>query len=270
VPGCWLCAYVDDDQLKVIARVAKKIHNTTRRGEMGDRNRIAFNFRLLLKSVDEMMVSIFLLNVRLPFLQHVLLSWMTQWKSTQGVKMKGKMQVAVIIGSLLLLSAGCSSSKLKPTDANFIAGLNAYYANHDECLFSSALRFPYEVSPAPDAKEERKRMDALTDAGLMKREEEKTINVSVYSLTAVVTRAGGRFCYGHRQINSIDSSTPPVNTNGLLETQVTYHYTMMDVPVWVKTPQMQAAFPDMAKALAGAATGTNKLANAGAGWQVPN
>ena len=178
-------------------------------------------------------------------------------------------RLTALFGSVILLAAGCSS-KTKPTNENFIAGLNAYYATHDDCLFPSALKFPYEVSPSANAKEDKKRMDALTDAGLMKREEDKSIHVDVYSLTAAGTRAGGRFCYGHRQIVSIDSFTPPAKSNGFLETHVTYHYKMMDVPVWVKTDQMQKAFPDMAKALSGEATGESTLANAGVGWQVPS
>jgi hypothetical protein len=186
--------------------------------------------------------------------------------------MKGTIEfrmTALISSIVLLLAAGCSS-KTKPTNENFITALNTYYATHDDCLFPSAQRFPYEVSPGANAKEDKKRMDALTDAGLMKREEDKSIHVDVYSLTAAGTRAGGRFCYGHRQVTSIDRFTPPAKANGFLETHVTYHYKMMDVPVWVKTEQMETAFPDMAKALSGDATGENTLANAGVGWQVPN
>ena len=185
--------------------------------------------------------------------------------------MNGTMEkrLTALFGSVILLAAG-GSSKTKPTNENFMAGLNAYYATHDDCLFPSALKFPYEVSPSANAKEDKKRMDALTDAGLMKREEDKSIHVDVYSLTAAGTRAGGRFCYGHRQVMSIDSFTPPTKSNGFLETHVTYHYKMMDVPVWVKTDQMQKAFPDIAKALSGEATGENTLANAGVGWQVPS
>src|SRR5580698_445760 len=186
--------------------------------------------------------------------------------------MKGtmKFRVTASIGSIVLLLAGGCSSKTKPTNEYFMAGLNTYYATHDDCLFPSALRFPYEVSPGENAKEDKKRMDALTDADLMKREEDKSIHVDVYSLTAAGTRAGGRFCYGHREVTSIDSFTPPAKNNGFLETHVTYHYKMMDVPVWAKTEQMQKAFPEMAKAFSGDAIGENTLANAGVGWQVPN
>jgi hypothetical protein len=186
------------------------------------------------------------------------------------MRKKNQIVRATILGSLVLLAAGCSSSKTKPTNENFIAGLNAYYANHDDCLFPNALRFPYEVSPGPDAKADKSRMDALLQAQLVKREEDKSINVSVYSLTPAGTRAGSRFCYGHRQVTAIDNFTPPVKTNGLMETQVSFHYTMMDVPVWAKTAEMQKSFPALQKALSGEATGQATLANAGVGWQVPN
>lgn len=187
------------------------------------------------------------------------------------MKSTTRTQTSIILVSILMLAAGCSS-KTKPTDQNFMAGLNAYYASHNDCLFSSALRFPYEVSPGPDAKQDKQRMEALMHAGLMKEPtEDKSIHVVVYSLTPAGERAGGRFCYGHREITSIDSFTSPVKAaNGILESRVTYHYKMMDVPVWAKTDDMLKAFPDMAKALAGEAVGENSVANAGVGWQVPN
>ena len=186
--------------------------------------------------------------------------------------MKGTTQrkTLVIFTSIVLLAAGCSS-KTKPTDQNFMAGLNAYYANHNDCLFPSALRFPYEVSPGPNAKRDKQRMDALMNAGLMKVTEDQSIHVDVYALTAAGERAGTRFCYGHREVTSIDSFTPPVkNASGFLESHVSYHYKMMDVPVWVKTDEMLKAFPELAKALSGDATGETTLANAGVGWQVPS
>ncbi|QNI34016.1 hypothetical protein H7849_08970 [Alloacidobacterium dinghuense] len=179
-------------------------------------------------------------------------------------------QLTVILTGVILLVAGCSS-KTKPTDENFMAGLNAYYANHNDCLFPSALRFPYEVSPGPDAKQDKQRMDALMNSGLMKRTEDQSIHVEVYALTAAGERAGSRFCYGHREVTSIDSFTPPSKeANGMLKSTVTYKYKMMDVPVWARTDEVQKAFPEMAKALLGDATGENTLANAGVGWQIPD
>jgi diadenosine tetraphosphatase ApaH/serine/threonine PP2A family protein phosphatase len=186
--------------------------------------------------------------------------------------MKGtiRKQIFVTFTGMILLAAGCSS-KTKPTDKNFMTGLNAYYANHNECLFPSALRFPYEVSPGPDAKRDKQRMDALMDAGLMKRTEDRSIHVDVYALTPAGERAGGRFCYGHRQVTSIDSFTPPIkNASGFLESHVTYHYKMMEVPVWAKTDEVQKAFPEATKNFSDDATGEITMANAGVGWQVPS
>jgi hypothetical protein len=188
----------------------------------------------------------------------------------QEMKNRKKENVLASALAVWLLVAGCSSGKSKPTPENFQEGLNAYYATHNDCLFSSTVHFPYEVSPGPDAATDRKRMEALLHSALLKREEEQGIHVSVYSLTPAGERTGSRFCYGHRQVTCIDSFTPPVKaTNGLLQTQVTYHYTMTEVPVWAKTQEMQSAFPDLAKALSGEATAQATLASAGVGWQIP-
>ena len=62
-----------------------------------------------------------------------------------------------------LLAAGCSSD-LKPTNAKLEKGLNAYFENHNECLFPAGLKFPYEVSPGVDAKGEKTHMDAMRKA----------------------------------------------------------------------------------------------------------
>lgn len=182
--------------------------------------------------------------------------------------MKGTTTTLILAG-IVLLTASCSS-KTAPTAENFMAGLNAYYASHNDCLFPSTLRFPYEVSPGPGAKQDKQRMDALMNAGLMKHSEEKSIHVDVYQLTPAGERAGGRFCYGHREITSVDSFTPPMKAaNGMLESRVTYHYKMMEVPVWARTDEMLKAFPELAKALSGEPTGETNMANAGVGWQVP-
>jgi hypothetical protein len=182
---------------------------------------------------------------------------------------KTREKTFIVFASLILLASGCSSGKTKPTDKNFMAGLNDYYASHNECLFPSALRFPYEVSPGPNAKKEKQQMDALMNSGLMKVNEDKSIHVDVYALTPAGERAGARFCYGHRQVTGIESFTPPVKENGMLKSQVTYRYRIVEVPVWAKTEEMEKAFPDMAKTISSESTGQTAMANAGAGWQVP-
>ena len=53
--------------------------------------------------------------------------------------------LAIATISSAVLVTGCSNFK-EPTEKNFLPALNAYYSNHDECLFNSTLRFPYETS----------------------------------------------------------------------------------------------------------------------------
>jgi len=167
-----------------------------------------------------------------------------------------------------LLIAGCGTD-IKPTNEKLAKGLNDYFETHSECLFPAPVRFPYEVSPGTDAKEEAQQMDALTHAGLLEKQVGAAIHIERYTLTPLGERVKGRFCYGHRQVTSVDSFTAPVKQNGFLETTVQYHAAMIDVPVWAKTDEMRAAFPKMATAISGPQPGQTTMQNAGAGWQVP-
>lgn len=171
----------------------------------------------------------------------------------------------------LLGMAGCQS-KTAATKENFTAALNTYYASHDDCLFPGGLRFPYEVSAkggAGDGPVSAKQLDALTNAGMLQKTDDKELHINRYILTPAGTRATVRFCYGHRMLSSIDSSTDPAKVNGYPETLVQYHYTLMDVPLWAKAESIQAAFPEMGKALKGGGEGKARLSQTLAGWQVP-
>jgi len=174
----------------------------------------------------------------------------------------------ILAGCALVLAAGCATD-VKPTNAKLEKALNTYFEGHNECLFPTAMRFPYEVSPGSDAKAEMKRLDAMTSAGLLTRQVEASIQVGRYTLTPLGERVKGRFCYGHRVVSSVDGFTSPVKQSGFLQTTVSYHATLMDVPVWVKTDEMRAAFPEMAAAISGPQPGQMLMENAGAGWQVP-
>lgn len=166
--------------------------------------------------------------------------------------------------ALLCFAAGCHS-KTKATPENFIAGLNANFLNHSECLFPDPPRFPYGTSD----KTETKQFDSLVKAQLLTVAQEPAIKVSRYTVTTTGARYAPRFCYGHRTVTAVDSFTPPAQANGFPETRVTYRYTVQDVPVWAKTPDVQAAFPKMAQATSGESTAQATLAGTLAGWQVP-
>jgi len=184
--------------------------------------------------------------------------------------MEGKTRVVAMLGCVsLAIGAGCAPDT-KPTNAKLETALNTFYENHNECLFPGGLKFPYEVSPGADSKEQKKQMDAMTDAGLLKRQEAPAMHVSEYTLSPLGQREAPRFCYGHRAVKSVDGFTPAAKQpNGFVETNVSYHYTMMDVPVWAKTDAMKAAFPKMANSISDDASDRMTLATVGAGWQVP-
>jgi hypothetical protein len=165
----------------------------------------------------------------------------------------------------LFVTTGCISSKSSPTAANFTAGLNKHFLEHSDCLLDN-IRFPFEASD----KEKTRQMDSLVKSQLLDKTEEMSIHVSRYTVAQAGTRYAPRFCYGHREVTSIDSFTPPATANGFNETTVVYHFVMQDVPVWAKTPEVEAAFPEMAAAISGNATGKAILAQTPVGWQVPD
>jgi hypothetical protein len=178
-------------------------------------------------------------------------------------------RTVVVLASLsltfLFATSGCNSSQSSATAANFTAGLNKHFLEHSDCLLDDT-RFPFETSD----REKTKQMDSLAKALLLEKSEEMSIHVSRYTVTAAGERYAPRFCFGHREVTSIDSFTPPVATNGFKETTVVYHYAMKEVPVWAKTPEIEAAFPDMTEAISGHATGKATLAQTPVGWQVPD
>jgi hypothetical protein len=164
---------------------------------------------------------------------------------------------------------GCNGFKT-PNAKNFTKALNYYYSNNDDCLFPSAIRFPYEASTAPgDTDRNKKGLDALTAAGLLKSLEDRDIHVKRYEMTTYGSHVPPRFCYGHRLLTSIDSFTPPTTVNGQQTTQVTYHYKMMDVPGWANSDQIKKTFPVFAKETSGDAQDTSTLVLTINGWRVP-
>jgi DNA-binding PadR family transcriptional regulator len=170
----------------------------------------------------------------------------------------------------LALLAACNTAT-KPTDKNFIKALNTYFADHNECLYRQGIRFPYELTASDtSATPNVRQLDALVKAGLLTREQEKELKVKRYALTPTGEKATTRFCYGHRDVTTVDSFASAGVVDGRSAEQVTYHYKMMDVPVWASAPEVEKAFPAMAEALSGQAQDKTTLELTMAGWQVPD
>jgi hypothetical protein len=172
--------------------------------------------------------------------------------------------LTTLLLALVFAASGCNS-KTKATPENFTIALNAWFLEHPDCLLSNT-RFPYETSDAAEIKQ----LTSLVKAQLLEVHEEARIHVSRFTVSTVGTRYAPRFCFGHRVVSSIDSFTPPAVVNGFPQTQVVYRYTMQDVPIWAKTPEVQVAFPKLATALSGQASDHATLAQTLAGWQVPD
>lgn len=192
---------------------------------------------------------------------------------------------AVIRVSLLgaaafaLLATGCN--KKTNNSANFSNAINTYYSAHPSCLWSDPVKFPVQVDTSDTSKTTG--YDALVDQGLLVRttaEKKKMIiaskQVTNYDLsdkgrsawTADVQQPGfGNFCYGHRKVNSIDSSTPTSSQVGAT-TQVSYHYTVVDAPAWATATETQNAYPQLHTDLSGPQSAQATLTNTSNGWQV--
>ncbi len=193
--------------------------------------------------------------------------------------MKRLLQVTCLGGAAVLLIAGCK--KTDDNALNFTSAINAYYSTHPACLWDQPLKFPVQVTTSDTAKTAG--YDALVDQGLLVRTtaEKKVFiiaskQVTNYDIsdqgrsawTADATQPGfGNFCYGHRSVSAIDSSTPTTDQPGATTT-VVFHRTFTGVPGWASAPETQNAFPDVRANLTTPQTATATLINTNAGWQM--
>jgi len=163
-------------------------------------------------------------------------------------------KMAVLAAASAVMAAGCANSNVA-SKQNLADALNHdYLASHD-CLFAKPMPFPYEVAMNDKLlAETRHRLDALAEAGLLEREQTTqngdTVNRYVLTAAGAHTEGGGKFCYGRRQVTSVEKFTAPVDYNGKPLTKVEYHFVMKDSPSWAKKDEVRNAFPDVAKDLA--------------------
>jgi hypothetical protein len=181
--------------------------------------------------------------------------------------------------AIILLEVGCN--KKDDNSMNFRNAIDAYYSAHPACLWSDPIKFPVQADTSDNSKTAG--YDALVDQGLLVRttaEKKKFIiaskQVNNYDLsdkgrsawTADVNQPGyGNFCYGHRKVSTIDSSTPTTSAVGAT-TQITYHYTLTDPPAWANAAETQTAYPQVQSDLASPQTGQATLTNTNNGWQL--
>ncbi len=183
-----------------------------------------------------------------------------------------------LIALFAFFTAACNNGS--NTDAAYKAAINDHYRAFPACIWSQSKKFPVQAATSDDAKTEG--YDALTEAGLLTRTtaEKKIIIISKqvnnYDLsqkgrsvwTPDTSQPGyGNFCYGNREVTSIDSSTPGTNGAGAKTVTVAYHYKIGSVPNWANSAVMKTAYPNMASALNGTGTDTATLTQTGDRWE---
>jgi hypothetical protein len=186
----------------------------------------------------------------------------------------------VTLISGMLLAGGCNKqSESKP---NYQSAINDYYKAHPSCLWSEPKKFPVQAATSDDAKTGG--YDALTDAGLLTRTtaEKKVMiiaskQVNNYDLsdkgrsswTADPSQPGyGNFCFGHRDVTSVDGVTPGTDSSGNKTAQVNYHYKLTDVADWANSQEIKTAFPGAATSLSEPRADTASLMLTGDHWQI--
>jgi hypothetical protein len=187
--------------------------------------------------------------------------------------MKGYSKVvkmAMLAAASAVMAAGCADSNA-PSKQNLAEALNHdYLASHD-CLFAKPMPFPYQVAVSDKLlSETRRRLDALAEAGLLEREQTTqngdTVNRYVLTAAGSRTEGAGRFCYGRRQVTSVEKFTPPIDYNGKPLTKVEYHFVEKDSPSWAKNNEVRNAFPDVAKSLSAQPVDEATLILTNDGW----
>lgn len=189
------------------------------------------------------------------------------------------LRAAAVCGVLLALATGCN--KKADNSANYTTAIDSYYGTKPACLFSQPIQLPAQKTTSDTSATAP--YDALVDQGLLVRTtaEKKVFivtskQVTNYDLssngrsawTADTTQPGfGNFCYGHRSVSTIDSSSPTTSDSGAT-TQVAYHYIFSDAPSWASAPETKTAFPNLATDLAGPQAASATLTNTANGWQV--
>ena len=193
--------------------------------------------------------------------------------------MRIRMMAGFAVCGAMVMAAGCKTNAVDK--GAFKSAINDYYSARQDCLWSSPMKFPAQADTSNE--DQTKGFDALTDAGMLTRaaaEKKRFLigskEVNNYDLsdkgratwTADPSQPGyGNFCFGHREVMSVDTFTPSADANAT-QYSVTYHYAVNGLPAWASTAEMKTGFPKLATDTSGQQTATATLVKSDKGWQV--
>ena len=177
-------------------------------------------------------------------------------------------------GIVVIASSGCTD-RTAVSKENFAQIINADYATNGDCLFTRSLSFPYRVSPGDKLlADTRKQLEALSSEGLLTRTTmtDNGESLIVFGMTPEGRKVpgSGRFCYGKREVVSVDNYSAPSEFRGVQMTHVGYHYMMKDSATWAKAPAVKTAFPTVARSLSDGAVDEATLVLEKEGWTLEN
>jgi hypothetical protein len=185
---------------------------------------------------------------------------------------------AVVLGLIALMSTACNNGS--ETDMSYKAAINDHFKTLPVCIWSQPKKFPVQAATSDDAKTAG--YDALTQEGLLTRTtaEKKVLivtskQVNNYDLsekgrtawTPDSSQPGyGNFCYGNREVTSIDNSTVGTNGEGAKTVVVSYHYQLANIASWANSLEMKTAYPGISSALGSNPSDNATLVMTGNHW----
>ncbi len=181
-------------------------------------------------------------------------------------QLKNLAGLAAVAGALVLLGSGCGD-KREMSKQNFAHVLNEDYSANADCLFTKPIPYPFEMQTSDTLLGDvHKKLDALTAAGLLTRTAHDGNLRYELTLTGQQVPGNGRFCYGKRQVTTVDNYSNPTEFHGNRFTKVEYHFVEKGSPDWAKVRAIQTAFPAVAKAVAGEPVDQATLVLTDDGW----
>jgi hypothetical protein len=181
---------------------------------------------------------------------------------------------------IAILAAGCRRTNSVNQSA-FRSAINDYFSTRQECIWNDPIKLPAQATTSDE--EQTEGYDALVDAGLLARtsaEKKRFLigskQVNDYDLspqgrsawTTDPTQPGfGNFCFGHREVTTVDSFTPSDDANPV-HYAVSFHYDVAGVPGWASSAEMKTAFPKIAADTSGQQTATAVVVKSDKGWLV--
>lgn len=185
---------------------------------------------------------------------------------------------AFVLALFALVLTGCNNGS--NSTLAYKTAIDQHFKAIPACIWSQPKKFPTQAATGNDAKTEG--YDALTQEGLLTRTtaEKKVVIISKqvnnYDLsdkgrslwTPDSSQPGyGNFCYGNREVTSIDNATPGTNGQGAKTVDVTYHYRIANVASWANSQEMKTAFPGIDAALSSNPSDKATLVMTGGHWQ---